>query len=123
METKTTVIPREALERQAALCGEIQEYWQAQGVMPLAFVDTYGCQQNEADSERIRGMLQCAGYGLTDTEEGADVIVLNTCATPLSENLAKLLFKVLTLIPQSPAISFRERFSQQCAFIIFIMVL
>ena len=57
METKTTIIPPEALERQAALCGEIQEYWQAQGVTPVAFVDTYGCQQNEADSERIRGML------------------------------------------------------------------
>ena len=80
METKTTIIPAQALERQAAICGEIQEYWQAQGVTPLAFVDTYGCQQNEADSERIRGMLQCAGYGFTDTEEGADIIVLNTCA-------------------------------------------
>ena len=80
METKTTTIPAQALERQAAICGEIQEYWQTQGVTPLAFVDTYGCQQNEADSERIRGMLQCAGYGFTDTEEGADVIVLNTCA-------------------------------------------
>ena len=41
METKTTVIPPEALERQAAICGEIQEYWQAQGVTPLAYVDTY----------------------------------------------------------------------------------
>ena len=61
METKTTVIPAQALERQAAICGEIQEYWQVQGVTPLAFVDTYGCQQNEAGSERIRGMLQCAG--------------------------------------------------------------
>ena len=43
-------------------------------------MDTYGCQQNEADSERIRGMLVEAGCALTDTEEGADVIVLNTCA-------------------------------------------
>ena len=80
METKTTIIPAQALERQAAICGEIQEYWQVQGVTPLAFVDTYGCQQNEAESESIRGMLQCAGYGFTDTEEGADVIGLNTCA-------------------------------------------
>ena len=71
METKTTIIPPEALERQAALCGEIQEYWQAQGVTPVAFVDTYGCQQNEADSERIRGMLRECGYRMSDTEEGA----------------------------------------------------
>ena len=47
---------------------------------PLAFVDTYGCQQNEADSERIRGMLRACGYRMSDTEEGADCIVINTCA-------------------------------------------
>ncbi len=80
MENKTTVITDAQLQLQAAACAEISEYWQAQGITPVAFVDTYGCQQNEADSERIRGMLQAAGYGMTDTEEGADVIVLNTCA-------------------------------------------
>ena len=80
MQTKTTVISPEELHRQAEFCGEIREYWADRGIVPKAFVDTYGCQQNEADSERIRGMLVEAGYGLTDTEEGADVIVLNTCA-------------------------------------------
>ena len=80
METKTTVISPEQLRLQAQFCGEIKEFWAAQGITPVAFVDTYGCQQNEADSERIRGMLEAAGYGMTDTEEGADVIVLNTCA-------------------------------------------
>ena len=43
-------------------------------------MDTYGCQQNEADSERIRGYLQEMGYGFTQDEEQADVIVINTCA-------------------------------------------
>ncbi|HHT16699.1 MAG TPA: tRNA (N6-isopentenyl adenosine(37)-C2)-methylthiotransferase MiaB [Papillibacter sp.] len=47
---------------------------------PLAFVDTYGCQQNEADSEKIRGMLSVMGYGFTQSESEADVIVINTCA-------------------------------------------
>lgn len=47
---------------------------------PLAFVDTYGCQQNESDSEKIRGMLREMGYESTDSERDADVIVLNTCA-------------------------------------------
>ena len=46
----------------------------------LAMVDTYGCQQNEADSEHLRGYLKAMGYGLTDDEERADVIVINTCA-------------------------------------------
>jgi tRNA-2-methylthio-N6-dimethylallyladenosine synthase len=43
-------------------------------------VDTYGCQQNEADSERIRGYLAQMGYGFTGSEDEADVIVINTCA-------------------------------------------
>ena len=47
---------------------------------PLAFVDTYGCQQNEADSEKLRGMLSKMGYAFTDDEYQADVIVINTCA-------------------------------------------
>ena len=50
------------------------------GETPLAFVDTYGCQQNEADSERIRGYLRQMGYDFTTDEEQARIIVLNTCA-------------------------------------------
>ena len=66
MEKKTTVISPEALQRQEGFCGRVREYWQAQGITPVAFVETYGCQQNEADSEQIRGMLEHCGYGLTD---------------------------------------------------------
>ena len=80
MNNKTTVISDEQLQKQAAACAEIQDYWLAQGITPRAFVDTYGCQQNEADSERIRGMLQAAGYTMCDDAEGADIVVFNTCA-------------------------------------------
>ena len=80
MNNKTTVISDEQLQKQAAACAEIQDYWLAQGITPRAFVDTYGCQQNEADSERIRGMLQAAGYAMCDDAEGADIVVFNTCA-------------------------------------------
>ena len=76
----TTIISQENLSCQQEACQQIKEYWLSQGRTPWAFVDTYGCQQNEADSERIRGMLLEAGYSLTNQEEGADVIVLNTCA-------------------------------------------
>ena len=82
MERQTTVISQEELNRQSAICHEIASYWNAQGRTPLAFVDTYGCQQNEADSERIRGMLRECGYRMSDTEEGADCIVINTASTP-----------------------------------------
>ena len=75
-----TQITPEQLRTQQELCQKIREYWHAQGITPRAFVDTYGCQQNEADSERIRGMLEACGYGIVDEEEGADCIVINTCA-------------------------------------------
>ncbi len=43
-------------------------------------VITFGCQQNEADSERIRGMAELMGYLPTDAPERASLIVINTCA-------------------------------------------
>ena len=45
-----------------------------------AHVMTLGCQQNEADSEKLEGMALEMGYTLTDTPEKADLILVNTCA-------------------------------------------
>lgn len=47
---------------------------------PLACVVTYGCQQNIADSEHIKGMLEAMGYGFTDNRLEAKLIIFNTCA-------------------------------------------
>ena len=47
---------------------------------PKAFVHTYGCQGNVADSERILGMLEKMGYTFCDTPEEADLVLYNTCA-------------------------------------------
>ena len=47
---------------------------------PLAYVETYGCAQNENDSERIRGMLSDMGYGFCESEKDADLVIYNTCA-------------------------------------------
>jgi len=80
LNTKTARISPEQLAIQEIFCEKVRAYWLEQGRTPTAFVDTYGCQQNEADSENIRGMLLACGYTMTDTEEGADCIVLNTCA-------------------------------------------
>ena len=44
------------------------------------YVETYGCQMNVADSELIASILNDAGFTITDQAEGADVILLNTCA-------------------------------------------
>ena len=73
-------IDEKEIERQQAICAEIFERVTADGARPLAMVDTYGCQQNEADSEKLRGYLAEMGYGFTQDEFQADVVVVNTCA-------------------------------------------
>ena len=80
MNTKTTVITEEQLQQQFAFCDKISAYWHEKNICPIAYVETYGCQQNEADSEKLRGYLTMSGYAITDTPEGADVVVMNTCA-------------------------------------------
>ena len=44
------------------------------------YVETYGCQMNVADSELVASILNDAGFSITEQAEGADVILLNTCA-------------------------------------------
>ena len=68
------------IRRQEGICADIAEGLASDGRQHLAMVDTYGCQQNEADSEKIRGYLAEMGYGFTQDEFEADVIVVNTCA-------------------------------------------
>jgi tRNA-2-methylthio-N6-dimethylallyladenosine synthase len=41
---------------------------------------TFGCQMNEHDSERMKGMLESLGYGEVETREAADLILFNTCS-------------------------------------------
>lgn len=77
---QTPHIPAAAIARQLEVCGLLSRRNSLLPAPPLAFVDTYGCQQNEADSERIRGYLARMGYAFTDREGEADVIVINTCA-------------------------------------------
>ena len=59
------VIPKESLK-----IGEGLKY----------HIQTYGCQGNEADSEKMRGLLESVGYTQTFIEVEADLIILNTCA-------------------------------------------
>ncbi len=59
---------------------ENQRFAMEAGRARRAFVLTFGCQQNEADSEKIAGMAQAMGYEMADAPEQADLIVVNTCA-------------------------------------------
>lgn len=62
-----------------SLIAEIMEI-RKRGEKPLAYIRTYGCQQNVADSEKIKGMLANAGFGFVDAPDDADFILFNTCA-------------------------------------------
>jgi len=80
MDTKTTLISQAQLQSQFAFCDKISAYWHEKNMTPVAYVETYGCQQNEADSEKLRGYLAQCGYAIVQQAEGADVVVMNTCA-------------------------------------------
>jgi tRNA-2-methylthio-N6-dimethylallyladenosine synthase len=47
---------------------------------PTVYIETYGCQMNASDSELMLGRLAEYGYRAVDVPDGADVILINTCA-------------------------------------------
>ena len=48
--------------------------------MPSVFIKTYGCQMNVRDSEQVARDLASRGYDLVESEDHADVVLLNTCS-------------------------------------------
>ena len=73
-------ITEEQIGEQRNICATLFDRFTENGRRPYAMVDTYGCQQNEADSEKLRGWLREMGFTFTQDEFLADVIVVNTCA-------------------------------------------
>ncbi len=78
----TTTVTAAELEAQQPYQERVRAHYAAKYAdrLPLACVRTFGCQQNVADSERIKGMLAEMGFGFTDLPDEADVILFNTCA-------------------------------------------
>lgn len=89
----------EEIEAQFAHASAVAQIHAANGMTgdaaPLCYVQTFGCQQNEADSERIAGLAVLMGYKLTDTPQHAKLILVNTCA--VREHAEK---KALSIIGQ-----------------------
>ena len=80
MERKNVEIPAQDLARQRDFEERIREMFSARQVHPVACVDTFGCQQNVADGERLMGMLEACGFTFTQEPSQADLVILNTCA-------------------------------------------
>ena len=78
------------IEKQKSFMRLVREELMARTRQPLAYVDTYGCQQNESDSEKLRGMLAEMGCGFTDDEFAADLVIINSCA--IRENAENRVF-------------------------------
>lgn len=73
-------VTKEQIAEQYENMRSVCTYNSALGHKPKCFIRTFGCQQNEADSEQLRGMAREMGYIRTDTPEDADLILVNTCA-------------------------------------------
>ena len=54
------------------------------------YIETWGCQMNEEDSEKLSGMLKLSGYERTDNKKNADLIIFNTCC--VRENAEQKVF-------------------------------
>ena len=84
MIVRNKTLPPEEVSRQKEIIKNISvvidEEIKITGIKKKAFVETYGCQQNENDSEILTGMICEMGYEMTDVKEDADLILYNTCA-------------------------------------------
>ncbi|MBE6939915.1 MAG: tRNA (N6-isopentenyl adenosine(37)-C2)-methylthiotransferase MiaB [Ruminococcaceae bacterium] len=80
MERRKVLLDEAQVQRQREFEEKLAGIHSQQGKTPLALVDTFGCQQNVADSQHIMGMLKAMGCEFTDEPDRADIVVLNTCA-------------------------------------------
>ena len=92
-------LPREEIEKQFRFAAQVASVHERNGRVgecaPKCFVQTFGCQQNEADSERIAGLAILMGYTITHDPAEAKLILVNTCA--VREHAEK---KALSIIGQ-----------------------
>lgn len=93
-------VEKQEIEKQKKYIMHLKEFSEnfrvRNGRSPLADTETYGCQQNENDTERIRGMLKEGGFDFCETAEAADLVVYNTCA--VRENAEQKVFGRLGIL-------------------------
>jgi len=85
----------EETEKQFRFAAAVAEHHRKSGRTPLCYIQTFGCQQNEADSEQMAGLAVLMGYGITADPAQAQLILVNTCA--IREHAEK---KALSIIGQ-----------------------
>ncbi|MCI8293265.1 MAG: tRNA (N6-isopentenyl adenosine(37)-C2)-methylthiotransferase MiaB [Hespellia sp.] len=63
-----------------------QQFFREMGRFPTATVQTFGCQMNARDSEKLTGILKAIGYREEEQEELADFVIFNTCTVRENAN-------------------------------------
>ena len=82
MKDKEITVTADELQKQKLYTADVAAIMQVRAMhgTPKALVRTYGCQQNVADGERMKGMLSEMGFEFTEYEDEADFILFNTSA-------------------------------------------
>ncbi len=92
---KQLIMPPDDLTARLNYMHQVRLWNASSSTKRKVFVQTFGCQQNEADSEKYLGMAISMGYEPSDTPDDADLIIVNTCA--IREHAEK---KALSIIGQ-----------------------
>lgn len=71
------LIPHLQIDEQYDYINKVKQY---NNTTKKYFVQTFGCQQNEADSEKLSGIVESMGYIKAENQNDADLILINTCA-------------------------------------------
>ena len=101
MEREKVLVSAEETARQKEYMDKVRALHERRTTKPLAYVHTYGCQQNVADGERLMGMLREMGCEFTDDTKRADIVLMNTCA--IRENAEKTVYGMLGQLTHTKA--------------------
>ena len=101
MEREKVLVSAEETARQKEYMDKVRALHEQRTTKPLAYVHTYGCQQNVADGERLMGMLREMGCEFTDDTKRADIVLMNTCA--IRENAEKTVYGMLGQLTHTKA--------------------
>ncbi|MCX4370192.1 MAG: tRNA (N6-isopentenyl adenosine(37)-C2)-methylthiotransferase MiaB [Dysosmobacter sp.] len=99
MNREEIIIPETAVIRQRDFQKKIRDMFAARKAHPTACVETFGCQQNVADGQRLMGMLEAMGFTLSEDAGEADLVLLNTCA--IREHAEQRVFGNLGILTHS----------------------
>ena len=94
MSAKNRILSEEEMEEQKEYTERVgrisAEFEQTHGRKPRFFSATYGCQQNENDTERIDGMLLQMGYEYTEDKDLDDMILFKTCVNTPKQKFSEM---------------------------------